>query len=41
MLVMMGGIYELYHYDGLRWHDIHTKSHDDQFSHLNILRLLP
>jgi hypothetical protein len=29
----MEGIYEVRSWDGLRWHDIYTKSHDDRFKH--------
>jgi hypothetical protein len=31
----MGAIHEVHHWDGLRWHDIYTKSHDNQFRHLS------
>jgi hypothetical protein len=30
LLSPMGLIYYVYRSDGIRWHDIHTKSHDDQ-----------
>jgi hypothetical protein len=32
----MGGIYEVYHWDGLRCHDIQTKFHKDWFRHSRI-----
>jgi hypothetical protein len=33
LVLLMGVIYEVHRSDGLRWHDIHTKSHDDRFRH--------
>jgi hypothetical protein len=34
----MGGIYEVCSWDGIRWHDIHTKFHNDWFSHSEVDR---
>jgi hypothetical protein len=31
LVLQMGEIYEARRWDGLRWHDIHTKFHDDLF----------
>jgi hypothetical protein len=31
-------IYEVCCSDGLRWHDTHTKSHDDRSGHLTITK---
>jgi hypothetical protein len=33
LVLLMGLIYEVHRWDGLWWHDIHTKSHDDMFRH--------
>jgi hypothetical protein len=33
LVLMMEGIYEVFYCIGLKWHDIHTRFHDDQFSH--------
>jgi hypothetical protein len=35
---LMAGIYELHLWDGLRWHDIHTKFHKNWFRHSNVDR---
>jgi hypothetical protein len=35
---LMGAIYEVHHSDGLRCHDIHTKSHKDWFRHSKVNR---
>jgi uncharacterized membrane protein YvlD (DUF360 family) len=32
-VLLMGAIYELHKWDGLRWHNIHTKFHNDRFKH--------
>jgi hypothetical protein len=29
LVLLMSGIYELCHWDGLSWHDMHNKFHDD------------
>jgi hypothetical protein len=34
----MGRIYEVCHWDGLICHDIHTKFHEDWFSHSEFSR---
>jgi hypothetical protein len=31
LVLLMGGIYETHYWHSLRWHDIHTKFHDDRF----------
>jgi hypothetical protein len=28
-VLLMGGVYDVRSQDGLRWHDIHTKFHED------------
>jgi hypothetical protein len=33
---LMGGIYEVHHWDGLRCHDIHTRSRKDWLRHSNV-----
>jgi hypothetical protein len=33
LLSLMGLIYYVYRSDDIRWHDIHTKSHDDRLWH--------
>jgi hypothetical protein len=33
LVLPMGGIYEVHHRNGPRWHDIHPKFHDDPFRH--------
>jgi hypothetical protein len=33
---LMGGIYKVHHWDGLRYRDIHTKFHADWFRHSNV-----
>jgi hypothetical protein len=33
MVLLMGEFYGVRHRDGLRWHDIRTKIHYDQFRH--------
>jgi hypothetical protein len=35
---LMGGIYEVCHWDGLRCHDIHMNFHQDWFSHSKVDR---
>jgi hypothetical protein len=34
---LVGGIYEVHRWDGLRCHDIHTKFHKDWFRHPNLI----
>jgi hypothetical protein len=34
LVLLMKGFYEVRRWDGLRWHDIHTKFHTDWFRHL-------
>jgi hypothetical protein len=36
--ILMGGIYEVRRWDGLRCHDIHTKFHKDWLSHSKVHR---
>jgi hypothetical protein len=36
----MRGTYEEWHWDGLRWHDIRTKFHDDWFRHSSNVKLI-
>jgi hypothetical protein len=36
LVLLRRGIYDVRHWDGLRWHDIRTKFHDDWFKHLSI-----
>jgi hypothetical protein len=36
----MGRIYEVSCWNGLRWHDIHTKFHDDQFRCLSNITVI-
>jgi hypothetical protein len=38
LVLLVEGIYEIYRLDGLRWHDIHIKSHDDRFSVYKLLK---
>jgi hypothetical protein len=38
--LLMGGIYEVYCSDGLMWHDMHKKFHDDQFRHLGDIKVI-
>jgi hypothetical protein len=33
LLLLISRSYEVYRSDGLGWHDIHTKFHEDQFRH--------
>jgi hypothetical protein len=40
LVLLMEGIYEVRHRDGLRWHNIPTKFHEDLFRHLSTLLLL-
>jgi hypothetical protein len=35
LVLLMEGIYEVPSWDGLRWHDTHTKFHKDWFMHSN------
>jgi hypothetical protein len=35
---LMGGIYEVRRWGGLRCHDIHTKFHTDWFQHSEVIR---
>jgi hypothetical protein len=34
----MGGIYELCHWDGLRWYDLHNNFHKDWLRHTKVVR---
>jgi hypothetical protein len=36
LVLMMGGINELGHWNWVRWHDMHTKFHEDWFKNSNI-----
>jgi hypothetical protein len=36
LVLLMGGIYEIHHWDGIRCHDIRTKSHVDWFRHSEV-----
>jgi hypothetical protein len=36
LVLLMEGIYEVSSWDGLRWHDIHTKFHKFWFMHSNV-----
>jgi hypothetical protein len=36
----MGRIYEVCHLDGLRWHDIHTRIHDNWFRHSSNIKVV-
>jgi hypothetical protein len=36
----MRRIYEVCHWDGLKWHYIHAKFHDDQFRHSSNIRVI-
>jgi uncharacterized protein involved in cysteine biosynthesis len=38
LVLLMGVICEVCRSDGPRWHDIHTKSHDDWFRHLSNIK---
>jgi hypothetical protein len=38
LVLLMGGICELRHWDGLRCLDVHTKSHTDLFRHSKVNR---
>jgi hypothetical protein len=40
LILLMGGIYEISHWNGLRWHDIHTKFHNDQFRHSSDIKVI-
>jgi hypothetical protein len=40
LVLLMGGIYELSRLNGLRWHDIHTKFHDDRFRNLSNITVI-
>jgi hypothetical protein len=37
-MIVMSGIYEMRHCDGLSWYDIHTNFYKDWFSHLEDVR---
>jgi hypothetical protein len=37
LILLMGVIYNVHRWDGIRWHDIHTKSHDDLFGHSRVI----
>jgi hypothetical protein len=37
LVLLMGGIYELRHCDGLRCHDINAKFHKDWFRHSEVV----
>jgi hypothetical protein len=39
-VLLTGEIYEAHHRDGLKWHDIHSKSHDDRFRHLSNIAVI-
>jgi hypothetical protein len=36
----MGVIYEVSYWDGLKWHDIHTKFHKDWFKHSSNIKVI-
>jgi uncharacterized protein involved in cysteine biosynthesis len=40
LVLVMRGIYEVQRSDGLRWHDIHTKFHDDWLGHLGNIKVI-
>jgi hypothetical protein len=33
LVLLMGGIYEIYRLDGIGWHDAHATFYDDRFRH--------
>jgi hypothetical protein len=40
LVLLAEGIYEVRRSDGLGWHDIYTKFHDDRFRHLSDLTVI-
>jgi hypothetical protein len=40
LVLLMRGICELCHWNGLRWHGIHTEFHDDWFRHLSDITVI-
>jgi hypothetical protein len=40
LVLLMEMIYEMCCWDGLRWHDIYTDFHDDQFSHSHTIKVI-
>jgi hypothetical protein len=40
LVLLMGVIYEVYRYDGPRWHDINTKFHEDCFGHSSTVKVI-
>jgi hypothetical protein len=40
LVLLMREIYELCHWDGLRWHDIHTKFREDWFRNSGNIKVL-
>jgi hypothetical protein len=40
LVLLMGGIYEVHRWSGLRCHDTHTKFDDDRFRHLSTITVI-
>jgi hypothetical protein len=40
LVLPTGKIYEVRRWDGTRWHDIHTKFHDDRFKHSSNIQII-
>jgi hypothetical protein len=40
LLLLTGLIYEVYRRDGLRWHGMHTKFHEDFFGHSSNIKVI-
>jgi hypothetical protein len=41
LVLLMGVIYEVHRWADLRWHDMHTKFHEDWFGHSAIIKVVP
>jgi hypothetical protein len=39
-VLLMGGIYEVRRFDGLEWHNIHTKFHYKLYGHLSNIKTI-
>jgi hypothetical protein len=37
LVLLMEAIYEVHPWDGIRWHDIHTKFHEDYTSNIKVI----
>jgi hypothetical protein len=40
LVLLIGGIHDIRRSNGLRWHDVHTKFHGDQFKYLRNITVI-